>query len=66
MTKKWTREQLNAALKAIREDGATIREASVQYGVPNRTLFNHISWRHGDNKQGRKNSIQLEVNIFME
>ena len=40
MPKKYTRENLNAALTAIRDDGATFGEASVKYGVPKTTLYN--------------------------
>ena len=43
--KGWSHESMKAAMKAVIDDGMSIRDAAEQYGVPTSTLGDRISGR---------------------
>ncbi|KAI4466073.1 helix-turn-helix psq domain [Holotrichia oblita] len=55
----WTTEQLNLSLQALQR-GASQREVSARYGIPRRTLRNHLKSGIPDKGLGRRSILSVD------
>ena len=56
----WSEVQLAEALKAVEGGGISVRKASTHFGIPRRTLRNHIGSKSAQKRLGRKSVLSAE------
>ena len=62
---RWTSLQLQAALRAVKEQGLSISGASRKFGVPKSTLYNHYSGKLIHTKINTKYTTQLNLSNLL-
>ena len=62
--KKWNVEDMESALKAVK-DGASISNASQNYGIPWQTLKDRVSGKHDTTTVGRKTCLTANEELVL-
>lgn len=60
---KWTQQQLTQAMDAVRKDKWAVRRAADTFGVPRRTLRNHLASGNSTKVTGRKPVLSVEQEL---